>query len=54
METIFLLIYGLYINGKNHSFKNQHESNTELHTDIYYYLKSQQLGPTAFWLCTAM
>ena len=35
METVFLSIYRLYISGKKTLIQNQHEHDTELHTDIY-------------------
>ena len=38
METVFLLIYGFYISGKKTIIQNQHEHDTELHTDIYYFI----------------
>ena len=34
METVFLLIYGLYIRGKK---SKSTLTDTELHTNIYYY-----------------
>ena len=36
METVFLLIYWLYISEKKTIIQNQHENDTELHTNIYY------------------
>ena len=36
METVFLLIYGLYISEKNIN-SNQHEHDTELRTNIILY-----------------
>ena len=35
METVFLLIYWLYISRKKTFIQNRHEHDTELHTDVY-------------------
>ena len=38
METVFLLIYRLYISGRKTFIQNQHEHGTELHTWAYIIL----------------